>query len=55
MDTHEWLTILAVTLAVITAYSLAHDLTDDSANANALQLALAPAHAKLPRLLLPHP
>ncbi len=55
MDTHEWLTIAAVTLAVITAYSFARDLTDESFNANVQQLALAPAHAKLPRPLLPHP
>ncbi|WP_439894161.1 hypothetical protein ACS7SF_21560 (plasmid) [Ralstonia sp. 25C] len=57
MDTHEWLTIVAVTLAVITAYSFARDLTDESATANTPQLALqlAPAHAKLPRPLLPHP
>lgn len=55
MNTHEWLTIAAVTLAVITAYAFARDLTRESVDANVLQLALAPAHAKLPRLLWPHP
>lgn len=55
MNTHEWLTIAAVTLAVITAYAFARDLADASTNADVQQLALAPAHAKLPRPLLPHP
>lgn len=53
MEIHELLTIAAVTLAVITAYSLARDVTDESASAATPQLVLAQGHAHMPRVLPP--
>lgn len=51
MQTRELLTIVGVTLAVITAYSLARDLTDEPMGLTAPQTGTVQVHA---RVNVPH-